>query len=46
MSMRDYRRSETLKALFMFTVNRAILMSIIQIGMLVAYLSARDYLYW
>ena len=41
-----YRRSETLKTLFMFTINRAILMSIIQIGLLSSYLSGRHYLYW
>jgi len=40
------KRSETIKTLFMFTINRAILMSIIQIGMLSSYLSAKNYLYW
>lgn len=41
-----YRRSETLRTLFMFTINRAILMSMLQAGMLSSYLSARIYLYW
>ncbi|KAI9569011.1 hypothetical protein HD554DRAFT_2094667 [Boletus coccyginus] len=38
--------SETLKALFMFTINRAILMSIIEIGLLCSYISAKNSLYW
>ncbi|KAH7920450.1 hypothetical protein BV22DRAFT_1098083 [Leucogyrophana mollusca] len=35
-----------LKSIFLFLVNRGILVTLIQIGMLVAYLSARTYLYW
>ncbi|KAH0830349.1 hypothetical protein J3R83DRAFT_1743 [Lanmaoa asiatica] len=38
--------SESLKAVFMFTINRAILMSFIQIGMLSSYLYAINELYW
>ncbi|KAN0075404.1 hypothetical protein V8E55_011427 [Tylopilus felleus] len=40
------KRSESLKTMFMFTINRAILMSIVQIGLLCTYLSAKDDLYW
>jgi len=39
-------RPETFKILFMFMINRAILMSMVQIGMLVSYLVAKDFLYW
>ncbi|KAH7923940.1 hypothetical protein BV22DRAFT_549396 [Leucogyrophana mollusca] len=35
-----------LRNLFFFILNRGILVTIVQIGMLVAYLSARSYLYW
>lgn len=44
--MLDYSRSETLKTLLMFTINRAILMSLVQIGLLAAYLAATNLLYW
>ncbi|KAF8558514.1 hypothetical protein OG21DRAFT_1161242 [Imleria badia] len=40
------KRSEILKTMFMFTINRAILVSIIQIGVLSSYLPAKNYLYW
>ncbi|KAF8432430.1 hypothetical protein L210DRAFT_922186 [Boletus edulis BED1] len=40
------KRSETLKAMFIFTINRAVLMTIVQIGMLSSYLYAREHLYW
>ncbi|KAG9318216.1 hypothetical protein JVU11DRAFT_296 [Chiua virens] len=45
-SILDYRRSAAFRTLFTCTINRAILISVIQIGALVAYLSAKDYLYW
>ncbi|KIJ63310.1 hypothetical protein HYDPIDRAFT_113288 [Hydnomerulius pinastri MD-312] len=40
------KRSSRLKTLFMFTINRAILVTIVQVGMLASYLVARAYLYW
>ncbi|EGO21729.1 hypothetical protein SERLADRAFT_474530 [Serpula lacrymans var. lacrymans S7.9] len=40
------QRSSRLRNLFFFVMNRGIIVTIFQVGVLVAYLGARSYLYW